>query len=279
MIRATRRHLLAASIVVGLVAGSIAIGGTASAGGPPQPPGLDHYKCYQADPVVTDVFERRPKKVVLRDQFGQEEVRVAKFPNRLCTPVNKIHGDVQFPPTNPEAHLVCWKISSTVPSPTFNVRVLNQFGDANLTVTDRQRLCLPSWKRFPGQTFPPDTAPPGRDHFKCYKATYAGPPLTNRFEGKPPTVILIDQFGERLDKVLQPKELCNPVEKTRPDGEVTPITNPSAHLVCFGIDEDPEFNGPVVQVKNQFGQGTLDVQSEDRLCLPSFKQIINPPGA
>jgi hypothetical protein len=270
-----RSRLPAALLCVVLASGTLAAAGGPAAAGGTQPPGLDHFKCYKADPDRLDPYELLTD-VILRDQFVQEPVKVAKFPDRLCNPVEKRHGDETYPPANPMAHLVCWKISSQQPLPAFEVLVLNQFGDARLTVDKRLRLCLPSWKALPGGELPPPTQPPGLDHFKCYRAAYSAVE-DNRFEAKPKKVGLTDQFQSIQAKVKNPKELCNPVEKTRLDnGEVTPIMNPPAHLVCFEIKQQPPADGPIVRVKNQFGIGTLDVRAQELLCLPSFKNIV--PG-
>lgn len=257
---------------VGVVCGSLATFGQASATVPPQPDGLDHFKCYEGTANKRDPFERHTN-VVLADQFGKVDVHVARFPDRLCNPVEKtLPTGETFPPKNPRAHLTCWPIKGPEFTPV-EVKVANQFGDANMVVTKRQRLCLPSWKALRGEQLPPEEQPPGLDHFQCYQAEYSKA-VRNRFEVKPPAVLLKDQFESVDVKVGQPRVLCNPVEKTRLDnGEVTPITNPEAHLVCFVIRESPTFDGPTARVKNQFGVGRLDVGKENTLCLPSFKGI------
>src|SRR5262249_32840121 len=95
-------------------------------------------------------------------------------------------------------------------------------------------------------------------------------------------VTLQDQFNTlNVTVAPQPDRLCNPVQKTLPNGTVTPINNPDAHLVCHPVTLKPgsNFNSPgSVRVQNQFGVATLDVLPPNplRLCLPSFKQLAPP---
>ena len=257
-----------------LVGAAAALAGTAtlsaSAAPPlPAPPGLDHFKCYT---IKASAVTPHTPTVLLIDQFGSSQDNVAKAPNRLCNPVEKrrLSGEVT-PVNNPMAHLVCYRITEAA-TPPREVRVQNQFGTARLTVGQAQRLCLPSWKMHTPE-FPAPTAPGGLDHFKCYAAKYSAVQV-DRFENKPPTVVLKDQFETAQAKIGAPVELCNPVEKRRPDGEVTPITNFDAHQVCFVITQDPAHVSQHVFTKNQFGNAIIDTVAESRLCLPSFKQLV-----
>src|SRR5947209_4622537 len=77
-----------------------------------------------------------------------------------------------------------------------------------------------------------DPAPAGLDHFQCYTAD---PTHSTAF--KPPKVMLTDEFGTiQVQPAKKANLLCNPVQKTRSDtGEVTPVANPDAHLVCFKV--------------------------------------------
>jgi hypothetical protein len=234
------------------------------------PPGLDHFLCYQAKALTADPWETLAKKVTLVDQFGQATVKIPKFPTRLCNPVDKIIPGAEFPPQNPNAHLVCWKIKEPL-NPPREVNVQNQFGQARLTVGQPKGLCLPSWKSLTEQ-LPSEPAPPGLDHFKCYDAAYSTK-VVQHFK-IPPQVQLIDQFQNFQTKIKLPVTLCNPVNKILKGGQSFPPQNPQAHLVCFAL---PNPTHPVtahVWVKNQFGIGQLDVVKDDELCLPSFKQLV-----
>jgi hypothetical protein len=132
--------------------------------GPPER--LDHFKCYFAEGPSVNI------PLGLVDQFDKEQVRVGR-PILLCNPTVKIHGetatsaandlgDIVTPITNPDAHLVCYRIISPPRTPTTSafpfaarqggrgVEVLNQFGKEELKVTQPVVLCVPSTKTLPG---------------------------------------------------------------------------------------------------------------------------------
>jgi hypothetical protein len=64
-----------------------------------------------------------------------------------------------------------------------------------------------------------------------------------------------------------PVSFCMPVDK---NGEG--ILDPEAHLTCFGIART--FDAPVVAVRNQFHDATLDLGSPEALCVPSLKFVF-----
>lgn len=111
------------------------------------------------------------------------------------------------------------------------------------------------------------------DHFKCYRTT-----------GEPPnqTVFLRDQFdipGIAPDKtfVWVPVKFCNPVEKTTPDGVVTPIKDINAHLEMF-ITAPGRIDPPRrVVVRNQFGTQRIVTYGPQFLAVPSAKNSQPPP--
>ncbi len=131
-------------------------------------------------------------------------------------------------------------------------------------------------------------APPNDiDHFTCYlaKTTATTTPQFN----SPAAVELADQFAPQgfLAGVGKIAIHCNPAQKTV-GGVVSPIVNPLTHLACFtvtptsaGTSAQPPFS---VQVKNQFGTGTLFTGQPLLLCLPSWKNLTaatalsQPPG-
>lgn len=189
------------------------------------PGGLDHFKCYT--PILADAGQlaRVPFPVGLRDQFGAIKVSVARQPDRLCNPAKKEHDGVVTDITDPQAHLVCHPVQ-LVPGSSFTprtVRVENQFGVDTLDVTKVLKLCLPSFKRKdtdPSFPRPLPQQPAGLSHFLCYEARTRTPqPPPPPF---PPTIVtLTDQFGQAPTHVGDPVTLCNPVQKTRPNGKVT----------------------------------------------------------
>lgn len=103
----------------------------------------------------------------------------------------------------------------------------------------------------------------GANHFKCY-------PILDWTEFKPRRVELKDQFGMSIARVMEPRTLCNPVDK---NGEGIPA--PESHLVCYEIQDDP--TGPTERVKeveidNQYQKGPLWVGGANMLCVPSDKR-------
>jgi hypothetical protein len=116
------------------------------------------------------------------------------------------------------------------------------------------------------------TAPP-TDHQLCYLAAAAGPGITLP---PPGSVTLKDQFGTFKPTLSRAGQHCNPVKKIMPGGHVSPITNPSAHLLCWKITTGTTKQPPVT-VSNQFGAATLSLGNASQLCLPTWKSLTAPP--
>ncbi len=221
------------------------------------PPGLDHFKCYEAEQPQLPV-----RFVGLRDQFGQSEGQVVAT-RQLCNPVRKNNGRV----LNPRAHLVCYETPSvgTVPFQPRDVRVSNQFGIRQLSVVRPVTLCVPSLKRKGAGAAPTGPNPTlVLDHFRCYDI-------------KPQTVARVvtlrDQFKVSKAKVVRVVRLCNPVRKNN-----EPVRRPQAHLVCYTITEGT-FQPLAVTVRNQFGVAAIRVRRPHMLCLPSLKKLVTAAGA
>jgi hypothetical protein len=124
------------------------------------PEKLDHFKCHLVDGQPVNVA------VGLADQFDGELVLVGR-PLLLCNPTVKVHGetpagsatDVRLeekitPITNPDAHLVCYRIISPVGTPSTAplapnraVKVLNQFDREIIKLAQPILLCVPSTKQ------------------------------------------------------------------------------------------------------------------------------------
>lgn len=109
------------------------------------------------------------------------------------------------------------------------------------------------------------------DHQLCYQANAPGfqPPGNVLLQNEFSTTPFAPQVGPAVIH-------CNPVAKTLPSGQVFPITNPNAHLLCFSIAESTQPT-PLVQVANQFGTATLQPSQPNLLCLPSWKSLTGPP--
>lgn len=109
----------------------------------PQPgqvlPPRQHYQCYAVEGPAPNQL------VSLQDQFGPNEAFVdsARF---FCNPVEKQDENGLFPITDPEAHLVCYRIVKTPPNPPITVLAQDQFGFWQSVLADAEYLCVPSFK-------------------------------------------------------------------------------------------------------------------------------------
>ena len=219
---------------------------------------LNHFKCY---PVYEGTAPYVGEVVQLEDQFGDVEAEVggAEF---FCNPVEKWHDGVQMPILNWEHHLTLYSLSHEEEPQERIVKVENQFGTQQLVVSDPVLLGVPTWKLDPGEQDPPV----GLDHFLLYEVT----------EGPSVDVVvgLDDQFGDQPEVLVKwPIGFGIPVQKTH-DGVVTEIENPEAHLVFYEI-EWGEFETNV-QVVNQFGAQTLDMEGPYLFAVPSEKVYYEP---
>jgi hypothetical protein len=133
------------------------------------------------------------------------------------------------------------------------------------------------------------------DHYLCYTSSAvsstAGTTVVKPFPQTPVAVWLQNQFsGSILGKVGGMQRNCNPVQKTTPDGSVTPINRPNDHLACFSFTPNKNSPPPVVNITNQFSPTNaagpvavpLQVGALQSLCLPTFKSLTAAnlqPGA
>ena len=122
---------------VGVVLGTITLGGAHAQN--PNPPGikLDHYQCYRLSPVV----RFRPQKVKLTDQFGTSEAVIVRE-QFLCAPVEKNGGEI----INKQDHLVCYVVTGGKDARK-KVEIVNQFGKAVLQLGGTVQVCVPSLKK------------------------------------------------------------------------------------------------------------------------------------
>jgi hypothetical protein len=122
------------------------------------------------------------------------------------------------------------------------------------------------------------------DHYLCYGSSPVAPTSSTNIKAFPQTPVaawLQNQFGSVLGKVGSLQRHCNPVQKTTPDGVVTPIDRPNDHLVCFSFTPNKNSPPPIVNVTNQFSPSNaagpvavpLQVGALQSLCLPSFKSL------
>ena len=113
--------------------------GTEPVGSLPIPPGLDHFKCYNAS--------GRPirARVELRDRFRSGNARVLE-PIAFCNPVEKKRLDTLevVPITNAKDHLTCYTHTPMPLSDPFVVLITNQFGTGRPSIDGSDALCVPT---------------------------------------------------------------------------------------------------------------------------------------
>ena len=88
------------------------------------------------------------------------------------------------------------------------------------------------------------------------------------------TVTLTTQFGTEVVEIGPPQWLCNPTKKIH-NGVLTPITNPTDHLVCYEIHPSQPIGTAIVR-QDQFGPGDGFLTFNRWLCVPSLKE--HPTG-
>lgn len=213
---------------------------------------VDHYQVYE----LSFAFPSPVPAVGLKDQFGTEDVAVIAA-THFGLPVNKNGEGVN----HPGLHYLWWVIEAENEHPIRDVVVFNQFGETQLQVRQPRYLLNPAHKNSG-----PVAGEIGEyNHYKCYDVAAPVPSLT---------VILQDQFRADTASVLQPLFLCNPAEKTDPNGNTFPPPHPSEHLVCYEIltgDGPPIGIGITDQFVQQAPNELIHIEL---LCVPSLKEEI-----
>ena len=216
----------------------------------------DHLKFYVVD------FETAPQivqEVQLEDQFVTINATVG-YPILFGNPVEKVHDDEVTPISDPDLHYTLYVLEYEQEPESWRVTINNQFGnDQQLTIIGPAYLAVPTLKEG-------HEDPACLKHFLVYEV----------FETEFPEVDvhLKDEFGEGDDVVQRPVLFANPVRKTH-DDNVTEIENPNEHLVFYEIQLVPFEKR--VQIDNQFGPQTLDLDYTSALAVPSQKLAVEQP--
>lgn len=220
---------------------------------------LDHFKCY-ALILTVPIDSHPPSEVIIADQFSEERVIIGEE-SRFCTPVEKRFGNRVTPIFNEDHHLTFYKYDPVTPLLIQGVvKVVNQFGTQKFKLENADLLAVPTEKKQQGHH-----EPQGLNHFKCYFIV----------DGLPNNLIAVrlkDHFEKAKHKVLEPFLLCNPAKIEDADGDVTPIEDPNAHLVCYKISQVNYYQRRV-RIANQFTAGETELFpfSADLVCVPSKK--------
>lgn len=122
------------------------------------------------------------------------------------------------------------------------------------------------------------------DHFKCW--TVNGGPvdrvayLHDQFDFERNAAGQLEPTFETV-RVLDPTVFCNATQKIHGDNSAG-INDVNDHLTCYDMEEleDPDgFDPRPVEVINQFGTATLQVEFPIGLCVPTQKLTVQLPGA
>lgn len=198
--------------------------------------------------------------VSLTDQFGNATVPVQR-PERLCAPADK-NGEDPTAPADP-AHLVGYMIRHPFLK-VLRQRIVNQFGETFVDVTQPDGLMVPTAKSLAGAPVPLASAlPPGS--FQCYRVRRsAETPAFHRI----PAVQVEDQFGAITLGVIKPRLLCAPVDT---DGDDPAAPTRPDHLLCYKTRQTSGFPQLPLFIANDVGPASVEIIRRMDFCVPSLK--------
>ena len=238
-----------------LVAGALSISAAVASGQDAEPPlNPTHYWTYKLLAPVSG-----PYPVTAWDQFYPDGVTLTV--DRLDRLVNWVSKNGS--PVQPDTllHYTWWNVQPKLPTPRA-VRVINQFGDYNVSVQNLEFMLVPAWKNQP------QPIQPNANHYLCYRAFGFPPP--------PFGVTLFDEWRQDQQQPQEMEYLCNPCRKDHA-GRVYPVVNPSTHFALFRIPPVSDPFTPFIQ--DQFFSGTVPVRQSpyEYLLVPSLKTDIPTP--
>ena len=110
--------------------------------------------------------------------------------------------------------------------------------------------------------------------YKCYRARTAK--NAPKFPTVAPdgSVTIVDDYGSKDAKVLNPVIVCNPATDGNGD-----VPNPNDYLTCYKIhDSRPHFEKNDVIIRNEFGEvQNITMLAPDMFCVPSRKYPTPTP--
>lgn len=166
-----------------------------------------HLTCYAID--VRSKFARR--RVAVVNQLGVEILSVLR-PERLCVPSTKRLLGTRPPPVSTvpaENHFVCYTVKGK--ARVERLTLSDQFDVERVRLVRAERLCAPARKNA-------EPIPHPLRHLVCYRvAPLRGPPFRRR------VVLVRNQFGAEIVRVLRPEALCVPSLKLLYGGGPPPL--------------------------------------------------------
>ena len=218
---------------------------------------LDHATGYWVNYSTPEYIE---EEVLLEDQFGAFHALV-EYVEGFVIPAEKMYNDETAPIYNPDHCLTIYWISCEEDTGRWIVDIENQFGPQTLLVEGPYALAVPTKNGAHAE-------PLGLDHYLLYYVvdyTYLDE-------------IVVELNDELLNEpmvteVYEPALFANPVKKTH-GTEVTEILNPDVHGALYYTDWGAV--SETVDVVNQFGEQTLDIEGPYGLVVPSDKIAWEP---
>jgi hypothetical protein len=117
---------------------------------PPDPPGIDHFRCAKAKVAKGSPRFEPISEVSVVDQFEQPKLYDLKKPTRICTPVDKNGEGLLLP----DALLLCYQAKPGKGQPKHvkrsGLHVAHQLGLELLDTVKEEELCVPSALAPPG---------------------------------------------------------------------------------------------------------------------------------
>jgi hypothetical protein len=120
-------------------------------------------------------------------------------------------------------------------------------------------------------------SPPVLDNFQCYQAkTATGSPHFVPI----PYVSTVDHFGEWFFEVTKPAELCNPANVADSDASAPSHTEFLESYQAKRVPGTGKFAKVLAQqIRDRYGDLTIDFVKPDRLRVPSAASLTTPPSA
>lgn len=166
----------------------------------------EHYACYEIPYIST-----ASRTVHVRNQFVGDSTLTVGRPLALCTPAAKTHTGTPGSFSIGADHYQCYDVTGE--SPRFTSETLgitDQFGARTIRLDRARELCNPVAKTRASGAVEPIQRPD--EHFVCYRITTFSPSFSAL------TVFTRTQFGLDSARVVSPRRLCVPSDKSEGGG-------------------------------------------------------------
>lgn len=212
-----------------------------------------HYSMYEVNGA--DVIE---EDVALRTfGFASIDATVNQI-SHYVIPVEKTTGAGAVSPIKDiDLRFNAWKIDQDTEERSWNMTMVNQFGEQFLTAGQPKELLVPANQIEPE----PRITTKLQDHYKCYELLDDAPTST--------TVTLSDELGAESVTVVRAVRLCVPVEKSGVS-HFSRINFENNYLVIYEVEPKTAHSQKLLS-KDQFGNHRLTTTRRTWLCVPSLR--------